>query len=40
LRRDAGARKNLFDVRRAATVQNLEVIDRRIVAALPFQSAA
>jgi hypothetical protein len=35
-----GARKNLFDVRRAATVQNLEVIDRRIVAALPFQRAA
>jgi hypothetical protein len=35
-----GTRKNLFDVRRAATVQNLEVIDRRIVAALPFQRAA
>jgi hypothetical protein len=35
-----GARKNLFDVRRAATVQNLEVIERRIVAALPFQMAA
>jgi hypothetical protein len=33
-------RKNLFDVRRAATVQNLEVIDRRIAAALPFRSAA
>ena len=35
-----GTRKNLFDVRRAATVQNLEVIDRRIAAALPFRSAA
>jgi len=33
-------RKNLFDVRRAATVQNLEVIDRRIAAALPFRRAA
>jgi hypothetical protein len=27
-----GTRKNLFDVRRAATVQNLEVIDRRMAA--------
>jgi hypothetical protein len=35
-----GTRKNLFDVRRAATVQNLEVIDRRIAAALPFRRAA
>jgi hypothetical protein len=35
-----GTRKNLFDVRRAATVQNLEVIDRRLVAALPSQRAA
>jgi hypothetical protein len=35
-----GTRKNLFDVRRAATVQNLEIIDRRIAAALPFQRAA
>jgi hypothetical protein len=35
-----GTRKNLFDVRRAAAVLNLEVIDRRIVAALPFQRAA
>jgi IS5 family transposase len=35
-----GVRKNLFDVRRAATVQNLEIIDRRIAAALPFQRAA
>jgi hypothetical protein len=35
-----GTRKNLFDVRRAATVQNLEVIDRRLVAALPFRRAA
>jgi IS5 family transposase len=35
-----GVRKNLFDVRRAATVHNLEIIDRRIAAALPFQRAA
>jgi hypothetical protein len=35
-----GTRKNLFDVRRAAAVLNLEVLDRRIVAALPLQRAA
>jgi hypothetical protein len=35
-----GTRKNLFDVRRAAAVLNLEVLDRRIVAALPQQRAA
>jgi hypothetical protein len=35
-----GTRKNLFDVRRAAAILNLEVIDRRIVAALPHQRAA
>jgi hypothetical protein len=35
-----GVRKNLFDVRRAATVQNLEVIDRRLGAALPVRRAA
>jgi hypothetical protein len=35
-----GTRKNLFDVRRAAAVLNLEVIDRRIVAALPARMAA
>jgi len=33
-------RKNLFDVRRAAALLNLEVIDRRIVESLPFLSAA
>lgn len=27
-----GTRKNLFDVRRAATVENLDVIDRRMAA--------
>jgi hypothetical protein len=35
-----GTRKNLFDVRRAAAVLNLEVIDCRIVEALPYQRAA
>jgi hypothetical protein len=35
-----GTRKNLFDVRRAAAVLNLEVIDRRTVAAMPHQRAA
>jgi hypothetical protein len=35
-----GTRKNLFDVRRAAAVLNLEILDRRIVAALPQQRAA
>jgi hypothetical protein len=35
-----GTRKNLFDVRRAAAVLNLEAIDRRIVAALPDRTAA
>jgi hypothetical protein len=35
-----GTRKNHFDVRRAAAVLNLEVLDRRIVAALPPQRAA
>jgi hypothetical protein len=35
-----GTRKNLFDVRRTAAVLNLEVLDRRIVAALPQQRAA
>jgi len=35
-----GTRKNLFDVRRAAAVLNLEVLDRRIVVALPYQRAA
>jgi hypothetical protein len=38
--RYCGTRKNLFDVRRAAAVLNLEVLDRRIVAALPYQRAA
>jgi len=35
-----GTRKNLFDVRRAAAVLNLEVLDRRIVAALPHRRVA
>jgi hypothetical protein len=35
-----GTRKNLFDVRRAAAVLNLEVIDRRTAAAMLQQRAA
>jgi hypothetical protein len=35
-----GTRKNLFDVRRASAVLNLEVLDRCSVAALPFRRAA
>jgi len=35
-----GTRKNLFDVRRASAVLNLEILDRRTVAALPLRRAA
>jgi hypothetical protein len=35
-----GTRKNLFDVRRAAAVQNLETIDRRLVAGTAARMAA
>jgi len=35
-----GTRKNLFDVRRASAVLNLEVLDRRTVTALPLRRAA
>jgi len=35
-----GTRKNLFDIRRAAAVQNLETIDRRLVTGTAFRMAA
>jgi DDE family transposase/transposase-like protein DUF772 len=38
--RYCGTRKNLFDLRRAAAVQNLEVIDRRLVANVQLRKAA
>jgi hypothetical protein len=38
--RYCGTRKNLFDLRRAAAVQNLEVIDRRLVAGVQLRKAA
>jgi hypothetical protein len=35
-----GTRKNLFDVRRAAAIQNLEVLDRRLTPDVALQAAA
>jgi hypothetical protein len=35
-----GTRKNLFDVRRAAAIQNLEVLDRRLPPDVALQAAA
>jgi hypothetical protein len=38
--RYCGTRKNLFDLRRTAAVQNLEVIDRRLQAGVELRKAA